>query len=478
MKAKTVEIISEVLRNMFKWKKAAAVFAAAVVTASCTACSTFGNSTAYAVTIDGVQLKAGVYIYYSYASYMELTQTLQSENSELDVDDDDVVKKQTMDGVSAETWIQNKTMEYCQRHVAISQKCEELGLELDEEQETEISDTVEAFWESNGETYEKNGISKDSVTQVLINTYLTDEVFLYYYAVDGEEGVTEDELKEYYEENNARVRYIQFNLTDGNGEELDDAGKTDMKHMVEDYLGELKALKGDEAAMDEEMDAIQSEYNAYVTSISEEAAAATATSATDEEGNEIPAETTATTTTTTVETTTATVAEESADTTETAGADDAAETTAAEAAGEAETTAAVDESIGEEETTTTTAPYASEKIIAKVTTDEDTDPENVTYSPSEKAYNFIFDEAELGVPAMVEDENAYYLIVRRDITARMTEDDLWTEDQINSVISGKYADAFETMLDGWCDGQNVEKNDRAIKRYDAFKIDMDSSQAQ
>ncbi|MGN1404394.1 MAG: hypothetical protein ACI4XB_08740 [Ruminococcus sp.] len=464
---------------MFKWKKAAAVLAAAVVAASCTACSTFGSSTAYAVTIDGVQLKAGVYIYYSYASYMELTQTLQSENSELDVDDDDVVKKQTMDGVSAETWIQNKTMEYCQRHVAISKKCEELGLELDEDQESEISDTIEAFWASNGEIYERNGISKDSVTQVLRNTYLTDEVFLYYYDVDGAEGVTEDELKEYYEENNARVRYIQFNLTDGNGEELDDAGKEDMKHMVEDYLGELEALEGDEAAMDEEMDAIQSEYNAYVTSISEEAAAETATSATDEEGNEIPAETT-TTTTTTAETTTTTAAEESADTTETAGADDTAETTTAEATEETETTTAADESTDEEETTdttTTTVPYASEKIIAKVTTDEDTDPEDVTYSPSEKAYNFIFDEAELGVPAMVEDESAYYLIVRRDITARMTEDDLWTEDQINSVISGKYADTFEDMLDGWCEGQNVEKNDRAIKRYDAFKIDMDSSQA-
>lgn len=464
---------------MFKWKKAAAALAAAVVAASCTACSTFGSSTAYAVTIDGVQLKAGVYIYYSYASYMELTQTLQSENSELDVDDDDVVKKQTMDGVSAETWIQNKTMEYCQRHVAITQKCEELGLALDADQESEISDTIETFWESNGKIYEKNGISKDSVTQVLRNTYLTDEVFLYYYGVDGEESVTEDELKEYYEENNARVRYIQFNLTDGNGEKLDDAGKADMKHMVEDYLGELEALEGDEAAMDEEMDAIQSEYNAYVTSISEEAAAETATSATDEEGNEIPAEkTTTTTTTTTAETTTATVAEESADTTETAGADDAAETTTAEAAEVAETTTAADESTGEEEatdTTTTTAPYANEKIIAKVSTDEDTDPEDITYSPSEKAYNFIFDEAELGVPAMVEDEDAYYLIVRRDITARMTEDDLWTEDQINSVISSKYADAFEDMLDGWCEGQNVEKNDRAIKRYDAFKIDMDSS---
>ena len=63
----------------------------------------------------------------------------------------------------------------------------------------------------------------------------------------------------------------------------------------------------------------------------------------------------------------------------------------------------------------------------------------------------------------------------RDIKDRMTEDDLWTESQQNTVISQEYSDAFEDMLDGWTADQKVEKNDSAIKRYDAFKIDMDSS---
>ena len=62
---------------MFRWKKAAAVLAAAAMTAAGVGC-TAGSGTAYAMTIDGVQVNAGIYIYYSYASYMELTQTLQS----------------------------------------------------------------------------------------------------------------------------------------------------------------------------------------------------------------------------------------------------------------------------------------------------------------------------------------------------------------------------------------------------------------
>jgi hypothetical protein len=468
---------------MLQWKKIAASVAAAALAVTSTACTTFGSSTAYAMTIDGTQVKAGVYIYYSYAAYMEFVDELEEQDSDLDTSDNKVVKKQSIDGEDAETWIKNKALEYCQRFVAVQQKFEEAGLSLDEDEETEIDDTMESFWESNGDTYEKNGISKSSVTQVLENTYMTNDLFLYYYDVDGEEGTTEDELKEYYEENNARVRYIKFDLTDGNGDALDDDGKADMKAMVEDYLGQLEALSGDDDAMDDEMDAIESDYDAYVTSISEEAAAAT--SATDEDGNEIATTTTEETTTTTTTTTEAVAeTEDTAETTVTAS--DAEETTTAaedaesdsetetEAASDEETTTAAEDEETEEETTTTTAAYASESIIAKVTTDEDTDEEDLTYTPCEAVYNYVFDEAELGVAAMVEDEDAYYIVVRRDITERMTEDDLWTESQVTTVVSQKYADTFEDMLLGWCDEQNVEKNDRAIKRYDPFKIDMSS----
>ena len=46
----------------------------------------------------------------------------------------------------------------------------------------------------------------------------------------------------------------------------------------------------------------------------------------------------------------------------------------------------------------------------------------------------------------VEDDTAYYIVMCRDIKERMTEDDLWTETQQNTVISQAYSDAFEDML--------------------------------
>ncbi len=465
---------------MFKWKKAAGILLAAVMAGSLAGC---GESTAYAMTIDGEQINAGVYIYYSYASYVELTQTLSSEDSDLDISDDDAVKAVTMDNVSGEQWVKDRALRYCQEHVAVEQKCEELGLTLAEDEMTEIRDTVDTFWASYGETYEDNGMSSDSVQKVLENTYLQEKLFLYYYGVDGEEGVTDEEMRDYYVENNARVRFLRFNLTDGNGDALDDAGKADMMEMVEGYLEDLGQAQGSAEEMNAAMDAVQSDYNAYVTSISEEAAAATATSETDAEGNEIAATTTTVTTTETTTTTkTTTAAEETQeDGTSTVVAGDDAEveetTTAADADTEETTSAATDEN-GETVTTTTTDPYANETVIARVTTDEDTNEEDLTYSPNEAVYQYIFgDEIEIGVPGIVEDEDAYYIVVRYDITDRMTDDDLWTEDTIENTVADKYWDSFEDMMEGWCDEQNVELNDRAIKRYDAFDIELDMSSA-
>ena len=473
--------------TMIKWKKLAATVVAAAAAVSCVGCG--NQALAYPLTIDGVKIKAGIYIYYSYQAYTEATSTIQKQNSDLDTTDEEVVKAQTIDGKDAETWIKDRTMEYCKEFVAIQKDFDAKGLELTTEQTNQVKNYISSAWDSSGETFEKNGIAESSVQDIFLSTYKEQELFQHYYGADGEKGVTEDELKEYYEDNDARVRYITFDLKDGNGDLLKDDGKKEMKSMVEDYLSVLKTLK-DEDAINDKMDTIQEEYNAYVTSISEEAAAATATSATDENGNEIPATTTATTaTTTSAETTTVTTvaadaesdseAETTADTEETvtraaSDADSSDETTTTTVSGATE-----EESSDTTETTTTTAPYANESIITKVSTTDEKDKDNedsINYTPSTKAYEAIFNDAKTDVPFIVEDDEAYYLIVRFDITKRMTDDDLWTEDQMKAVASRKYWDNFTDDKKEMANALNIDQqSDRAIKKYDPFKLDFSSS---
>lgn len=102
--------------------------------------------------------------------------------------------------------------------------------------------------------------------------------------------------------------------------------------------------------------------------------------------------------------------------------------------------------------------------------------DSINYTPSKKAYEAIFNDAKTNVPFIVEDDEAYYLIVRFDITKRMTDDDLWTEDQMKAVASRKYWDNFTDDKKEMANALNIDQqSDRALKKYDPFKLDFSTS---
>ncbi len=413
---------------MANFKRIAAMAAAAAILSSMAAC---GSNTAYALTIDGEQIKAGIYIYYSYLAYNDAVQTIASQDSEIDTSDKEVVKKQKIDGKDAYDWIQDKALSYCKEQAAINKEFKAANLTLPEETQTELDTTMETFWEQNKENFMKNGISESSIYDIMEYTYNANEVFYYYYGIGGADGVTEKEVHKYYVENTARTQYVAFNAVDGVGEALEGSAKTKFEKMVDGYLAAVKKLdESDE--IEEKMNSIQEEYNAYVTSVSEEAAA-TAT-VTNEAG-----ETVTVTTTTTAKTTT---------------------------------------SEGETTTTTTTIPYANEALIPKVTTDEDTKEEDLTYTPNKTVYDYIFDKAKINEPDVVYDEesNTYYLVVRYDMEDRMTADDVWTEQLQRGVVSAMYSKDFQDRLDKWVEALDVKTNDAALKRYNPFELKFENEQ--
>ena len=114
----------------------------------------------------------------------------------------------------------------------------------------------------------------------------------------------------------------------------------------------------------------------------------------------------------------------------------------------------------------TTAPAKDDDGIVTTTTEP-------TYQPSKAAYDAIFaEDVTYDAPFVVEDDTAYYLIMRMDIRDRMTADDLWTEERVQSVISQMYSDAYMDKMDEWTAAQTVEVNKRAVKRYDPFDIEL------
>ena len=172
---------------MIKWKKLAATVVAAAAAVSCVGCG--NQALAYPLTIDGVKIKAGIYIYYSYQAYTEATSTIQKQNSDLDTTDEEVVKAQTIDGKDAETWIKDRTMEYCKEFVAIQKDFDAKGLELSTEQANQVKNYISSAWDSSGKTFEKNGIAESSVQDIFLSTYKEQELFQHYYGVDGEKAL-------------------------------------------------------------------------------------------------------------------------------------------------------------------------------------------------------------------------------------------------------------------------------------------------
>ena len=436
-----------------KFKRIIAAAISSVMILTSVGCTT-GKNTAYALTVDGYQVKAGVYIYYSYTALTEAKNLAAKQDENLDVSDEKSLKKIKIEGKDFLTFVKDKTTESCVDHVAVMKHFDELELSLTQDELDEIDEYVESSWQNNEDMFTENGISKDSIKEIMTSSYKSDAIFKAYYGEGGSENVTEDQLKDFYTENNARVKFVDMDMHDSEGNDLDEAGKKELQDMAKDFIKRAESADSEEAML-EEFDKFQEEYDDYVADKAAESSGEETTEATTEPETEPETETTTTESD-----------DEASDNTENTEATESTSSTEDEAV----TTAP--ESDNEETTSTTTNPYANETIIQVVTTAEgaEEEPDESNYKPSKEIYDWIFNDAKTGVPEIVEDEDTMYVIVRLDITERMDEDDLWSESNVDSVRYKMFSDDLQDMLDSWGEEYEVVKNDKAYKRYDPFKI--------
>jgi hypothetical protein len=418
---------------MNKLKKLAAALSAVAVAASLASCGTptIGSGSSVAVTIDGYDINAGIFIFYIMQSYSDAQDEISEETgatpSASEVEDSEI------DGVDATTWIQDKATQYCSDFVAIERVFDEIGGELSDEDLDEI-DTIVSNVVENDSTYNyvSNGIGEDSLYAIASISYKSDYIFNYYYGFEGEKGMSEDELKEYFDNNFARVKYVSLSYLDEDGNKLDESGKKEIRTMADEYAERINSKSTSEEKL-YEMDAVIEDYDEYV-----EEQSAVETEDTDSEDTDSEEAVTTTTVTTT----------------------DVTETT----------------------TTTTTDPHANEKLIQKVTTavTEDDDEaeavtETTTQSSSDKLKEYIFNDLTEYDKAVVfdDEENDYvYVVIRADLNERLTEDDLWTEDNIESLLEMNFNEDFVEYMKEISDSYDVKKNNSAYRRYKPFDDDI------
>lgn len=474
------------------WKRITAAVTTLCMMLTCFSC---GEDTGIAMTIDGYDVRAGIYLYYVVNAYNDAMTVMQEngetfENCESTKDIKKIMKKADIDGISAEEWIQNKATEYCIEYVAIEREFERLELTLTGDELANIDASLASTLTYFSAFFEDTGISEQSAKDILTSSMKLDRIWQAYYGEDGSVGVKDETLYDHYKDNYLRFKYIKMPLKDGAGNLLKADGKAEIEEMAEDYLARLEKKAGNEADLMEEFDYLIEEHNAYVTSLS-----LAAVTTTDANGSTVTTATTAKITTTEKKAETTTSAEETgSETTETtivAETTETTETTTTTTTAPEETTDTT--GTGTSATTTTTTTNAlgydvdHESIVAVSTSAEESDAaeDNTTttteptYNPCQKVYEWIADEdTPYNEPTLIKDDECYYVVMKMDIEDRMTADDLWTDSAKESVRETLYYDEFEAMLDETIYvGYTEQRNEKAYKRYKVLDVDVVEYQA-
>ncbi len=183
-----------------------------------------GSNTKTALTVDGDELSAGIYIYYQMSALGEAQEKLAEEQPALDTSAENFdITAYSVEGTPVCEWVKNKAIEQCRRYVAINKKFDELGLALTADESSEINEYVNGLWtEENmyaqyiygvdiiGEYYEQYGIGEQSFKNVYTLAYKEDKVFDAIYGEGGSLEVPADELKASVVEKYALVKYLEI----------------------------------------------------------------------------------------------------------------------------------------------------------------------------------------------------------------------------------------------------------------------------
>ena len=248
-------------------KKALAAVLAVVLAASLCGCDK-----GYIMTVDGLEIRNGIYLNYLQEAYGQADSELESQNSDTSGDEETSssedetsgsedtsseqtstesvpITKEEINGKTGSQWIKDETMKYVRRFVAVKRKCEEFNITLTEEEQNQINNDIKDMWDNEnqyvqyiygfktmGEYFEDQGIGRESMRDINTTNELKTKLFLHYYGEGGELAISEEDFEKYLTENYASVRKIEIDYTDASGKALEkDEDKKALKDEAQKY---------------------------------------------------------------------------------------------------------------------------------------------------------------------------------------------------------------------------------------------------
>lgn len=419
---------------MAKAKKiTAALTAALLCTASLTSCS----DTSYVMTAGDSKINAGIYIY-NELTEMSYQMTMMYYQKGIKKDYFD----QKVDGKAFDEYLSDYALTATKEYAAVVDKFNELGLTLSDEDIKSINDSISSTWDSQGEFYESEGISKESVKLALKGSKMREELFDHYYAEGGEEAVSDDEMVKYLDDNYLRYKSISFAKTkastDSSSSATDsstdsaDAANEEAKAKRDEFLEKAQGVSFDD------FDSIIDEYNDYVASKK----AADSSSAADSDSSASDSSTTSDDTSSVAESDTSSTASDDTSSVSDSTADSS--------------TAASDTDSSADSSSSAPDPYANEKMMNYGTMDDS--QKGTTNGKILKEVSGMSTD----VATAYEDDNAYYILIKGDVKGRDTE---YAKDNHEDLLKEMKSDEFQKKLTSWVEKLDIKVNNKAIKRY-------------
>lgn len=245
-------------------KRIFAVILAAALCLSFAGCYDENNS--WAAKKGDEALSIGSYIFFLNSAYSQAQAKVSTEENVLKAEITDYLVDDIK--LTGEEWVKNRAMNYTKSYFFLSDKFDQYGLEFTEEEQSSINSMTETLWTYSKTTYEDMGIAKSSVDQAYsLYNEMYQKVLFAIYNEGGDLEVSEDEMKEFFENNFTHYEYFSVSLTttddDGNSVDMTDDEKTAAKEEIDALVERINsnALTMEEAAAEYAVDNLGSEEN-------------------------------------------------------------------------------------------------------------------------------------------------------------------------------------------------------------------------
>ena len=217
----------------------------------------------------------GTYIYYLSNAYQEALTLVE--------DDTKSVFDQEIDGKDGAQWVKDRARESLKLMYYVDQRMEDLGLTLDEDDQSQIESLTGSQWSAYSASFDQYGIAQTSLERAYSQFIVEyQKVFEAVYGPGGEKEVSDDELREYYEGTYVDVDYFTCAYTkyneSGSTDTMTDDEKAEAAKEYQQYVTRIQngELTIEEAA--EEYQAARDEEAAAASSSSSESSSSSSSS--------------------------------------------------------------------------------------------------------------------------------------------------------------------------------------------------------